>query len=439
MRFFRSLFRERWLAANRLLTTTVIRHLLTKTVAKPHYERQLGSVLYVAASSLPYHTSGYTTRTHEVISALQSSGISVHVLTRPGYPWDRKDRLCDPASTETQLGNLSYRHCRQPSALRPTLQFAFQAAVPIAKTAKTLRVGAIHAASNHVNALPALLAARRLGIPFHYEMRGLWELTRVSRSPEYENSQAFKQGLALEGLVARSANRLYVISEQLSRFVQECWGIDPEQISLLPNCIDPDKFDVPERSFIHAKTIGYAGSLMGYEGLDLLLEAVGILKAKNSFFKVEIVGDGEARSELEKLSERLGLSQQVRFLGRMSPFEARNVIARCALVCLPRKPFKVCEIVTPIKLVEALALAKPVVVPDLPVFRDELAMVDGHYAGIFFKAGSAEDLASVLKDVFSDDERLSRIGAKARQHALESRTWATYVQDIVDRLKSGIS
>ncbi len=43
-----------------------------------------------------------------------------------------------------------------------------------------------------------------------------------------------------------------------------------------------------------------------------------------------------------------------------------------ALVCLPRKPFEVCRIVPPIKLVEALAMAKPVIVPDLPVFRDEL-------------------------------------------------------------------
>lgn len=439
MRFFRSIFGERWFAANRVLTTSVIYRQLSKPAVEAQYKRSLGSVLYVAASSLPYHTSGYTTRTHEVIGALQANGANVHVLTRPGYPWDRKDRLCDSDSLETVLSDIRYLHFRQPSVMRPVLQFAFQAADPIANIAKSHKVAAIHAASNHVNALPALFAARKLGIPFHYEMRGLWELTRVSRFPEYENSQAFKQGLALEGLVATSADRLYVISEQLSRYVQERWGVDPQKISLLPNCIDPHKFKVPEPSLIQSKTIGYAGSLIGYEGLDLLLEAVAILRAKNVLLEVQIVGDGEARSDLEKLSARLGLSQQVKFLGRMTPIEARNVIARCALVCLPRKPFKVCKIVTPIKLVEALALAKPVVVPDLPVFRDELTMYSGHSAGMFFKAGDSEDLARVLAEAFSDEESLLKLGVRARQHALESRTWAPYVQDIVDRLKGEVS
>jgi len=49
---------------------------------------------------------------------------------------------------------------------RPVLQYALQAAPVVADMAKRHRVARIHAASNHVNALPALLAARRLGIPF---------------------------------------------------------------------------------------------------------------------------------------------------------------------------------------------------------------------------------------------------------------------------------
>lgn len=66
-----------------------------------------------------------------------------------------------------------------------------QASRVIADTARIENVSQIHAASNHFNALPALLAARMLGIPFHYEMRGLWELTRASRQPWYENSARF--------------------------------------------------------------------------------------------------------------------------------------------------------------------------------------------------------------------------------------------------------
>lgn len=142
----------------------------------------------MAASVLPYHTSGYTTRTHEVVCALNKAGARVHVLTRPGYPWDRKDRLCDPASEETTVGDMCYRHAQAPANNRPVLQYALQAARVVAESAVRHRVAVIHAASNHVNALPALLAARQLGVPFQYEMRGLWELTRISRQPGYEDS-----------------------------------------------------------------------------------------------------------------------------------------------------------------------------------------------------------------------------------------------------------
>jgi len=152
---------EPWLAFNRVLTFQALSWRLRKRRQNVRYTPEQGSMLYLAASSLPYHTSGYTTRTHEVICALHSVGRTVHVLTRPGYPWDRKDRDCDADRETTVVGDVSYRHLRQPSNTRPALQYAVQAAPVVAEMAARLRVSVIHAASNHVNALPAVLAARQ--------------------------------------------------------------------------------------------------------------------------------------------------------------------------------------------------------------------------------------------------------------------------------------
>ena len=154
------------------------------------YEPEPKSLLYVPASCLPYHISGYTTRTHAVLGSLQKAGVRLHVLTRPGYPWDRADRLQASVVVRSERDGVVYSHCEAPSHHRPLLMYVLQAVVPIMAAAKQHRVAAIQAASNHVNALPALLAARRLGIPFFYEMRGLWELTRVSRMPEFEDSDS---------------------------------------------------------------------------------------------------------------------------------------------------------------------------------------------------------------------------------------------------------
>ncbi len=414
---------------HRKMTITILDSLVKrgerKRCSRQTMEKRL---LYVPASALPYHISGYTTRTHEVIRALIEIGMDVRVVTRPGYPWDRSDRVKNTDATETLINNVKYEHIQSPSKHRPLLMFAFQAAMAIEKVAIRERVSIIHAASNHENALPALIAARRLGVPFSYEMRGLWELTRASRSPDYEDSSGFLRGLELEGFVAGKADRVFVISEQLRKFAQQRWNISADRFHLLPNCVDPDRFTPSDPQKITPGTIGYAGSLMSYEGLDTLIDAVEVLLSQGVKVCVNIVGDGEARHQLEEHVCRLGLSDSIRFLGRVSPESAREILGRCALVCIPRKPFKVCEIVPPIKLVEALARSKPVIVPDLPVFRDEIGE---RRAGWFFRAGDADDLAKVIKSALADPVELSAHAARAREYSITRRSWRDFVINIL--------
>jgi glycosyltransferase involved in cell wall biosynthesis len=419
---------EPWLALNRELTLHTLGRHVRLQPRGPVYEPLPGSLLYVAASALPYHTSGYTTRTHEIACALRDLEPNVHVMTRPGYPWDRKDRASDAQSLKTRIGEVQYQHARCVASNRPVLQYVLQAATMVAQEAARHRVAVIHAASNHVNALPALLAARQLGIPFQYEMRGLWELTRISRQPAYEGSQAYKQGLQLEALVARHADRLFVISEQLGNYVQSDWGVDPERITLLPNCIDPIRIKPADAAQTEPSTIGYAGSLIGYEGLDTLVDAVHALVKRGAYVLVHIVGDGEARGQLEAQVRRLGLADRIRFFGKVPPEAAREIVSRCALVCIPRKPFKVCQIVPPIKLVEAMAMAKPVVVPDLPVFRDELGEES---AALFFRSGDAENLAHVLKEALTKPVEMRQLGLRARTYVEQHRVWVPHVRNVL--------
>ncbi|WP_144106971.1 glycosyltransferase family 4 protein [Paraburkholderia sp. BCC1886] len=419
-----TLVSEPWLAMNRWMTVRALEHRLKRRAGPISFQADAQSMLYVAASALPYHTSGYTTRTHEVIRALASAGGRVHALTRPGYPGDRFDRLRNVAGEATLVGEVRYLHAAGPANNRPVLFYALQAARVVAQWAKQHRVSVIHAASNHVNALPALLAARQLGIPFQYEMRGLWELTRISRTPHYEGRQGFQQGLQLEGLVARHADRVFVISEQLGRYARERWGIAEERMFLLPNCVEPERFASLPVQEVEPDTIGYAGSLMAYEGLDTLIDAVALLRTRNTPVKVYFVGDGEARVALEAQVQRLGLSDQIFFLGRVTPEKAQETIGRCSLVCIPRKPFKVCEIVPPIKLVEAMAMGKPVIIPDLPVFCDEMGTDP---AGWFFKSGDTVDLARVIDAALADRTQLAAMGERAKEYATTQRSWRDFV------------
>lgn len=509
--------------------------------------------LYVPASCLPYHISGYTTRTHEILKALAnaigdisrtniettnsyenvSSNTTNHkfldgkifVLTRTGYPWDRKDSLVYPDAGKDYniLDGIRYDHLKTPKNSKLTALYAEEASLEFEKYIVKKNISCVHAASNHVNALPALIAAKRLGISFQYEMRGLWELTRISRQPEFAKSHNFKLGLDLEAFVAKHADRVFVISNQLSLYIQKNWGIPKEKIFLLPNCADVDKLkpdtSIEENSkeksdltiedcdtesallskdlsslssdvnneknsenFINATSkivIGYAGSLIVYEGLQTLLKAMDILvNRKNMNIHLNIIGDGEYRNTLEELARSLGLNNNVTFFGRLSPLEAKNKQDECSLICIPREPFEVCQIVPPIKLVEAMAKGKCVVVPDLPVFVDELSIVDNvtnnkaldsnslsisnsnfessskvgsakqlslealsnNDSGcIFFRSGNFENLAEVLANHLSNLDELVKRGIKAREYAIKNRQWKMFVPFIFPNFKNQLN
>ena len=509
--------------------------------------------LYVPASCLPYHISGYTTRTHEILKALANAigdisrtniettnsyenvssnttnhkflDVKIFVLTRTGYPWDRKDSLVYPDAGKDYniLDGIRYDHLKTPKNSKLTALYAEEASLEFEKYIVKNHISCVHAASNHVNALPALIAAKRLGISFQYEMRGLWELTRISRQPEFAKSHNFKLGLDLEAFVAKHADRVFVISNQLSLYIQKNWGIPKEKIFLLPNCADVDKLkpdtSIEENSkeksdltiedcdtesallskdlsslssdvnneknsenFINATSkivIGYAGSLIVYEGLQTLLKAMDILvNRKNMNIHLNIIGDGEYRNTLEELARSLGLNNNVTFFGRLSPLEAKNKQDECSLICIPREPFEVCQIVPPIKLVEAMAKGKCVVVPDLPVFVDELSIVDNvtnnkaldsnslsisnsnfessskvHSAKqlsleelsnndsgcIFFRSGNFENLAEVLANHLSNLDELVKRGIKAREYAIKNRQWKMFVPFIFPNFKNQLN
>ncbi|MDE5833021.1 MAG: glycosyltransferase [Desulfovibrio sp.] len=412
--------------ANRLLTLPPLR----KAAKRRAEVSSRGSepILYVAASCLPYHSSGYTARTHALLRALRDASIEVRATTRPGYPWDRGDRLAEPEGLRADFSGVEYAHIKSPGKRRSVVSYALQGAEKIAAQALESGAALIHAASNHLNALPALVAARRLGLPFQYEMRGLWELSRASRDPSFRDSWPYAMGLELEKFVASEADRIFAISTSLKQYLVDNWELPPEKIEILPNCVNRDFCAAPEVA-VEPDSLCYAGSLVKYEGLDSLIEAIDILRRKDRKILLNIVGDGEHRGALEELTARLGLEDRIFFRGRVDQAKARDYLARCSLVCIPRKPYEVCRLVTPLKLVEAMALGKAVVAPDLPVFREELGEL-----GYYFQSGNSADLAGALEAVLSDREGLKERGAKLGARCLESRLWSRHIEKLRPRL-----
>jgi glycosyltransferase involved in cell wall biosynthesis len=65
----------------------------------------------------------------------------------------------------------------------------------------------------------------------------------------------------------------------------------------------------------------YAGRLLDFKHVDVLIRAISLLKAKSPSIKCTIIGDGPQRTALEELSEQLHVQENVTFLGFLENYQ----------------------------------------------------------------------------------------------------------------------
>src|SRR5699024_11338856 len=86
--------------------------------------------------------------------------------------------------------------------------------------------------------------------------------------------------------------------------------------------------------------------------------------------QVVLAGDGTAAAGLRVLAQELGIGDRVTMPGRVPREDARNWVQALDVVIVPRHDLEVARTVTPQKPVEAMALARPVIVSDLTALRE---------------------------------------------------------------------
>ncbi|GAA1171581.1 hypothetical protein GCM10009584_10610 [Ornithinimicrobium humiphilum] len=410
------------------------------SVARPTDVDPLG-VVSVLGQSLPLRSGGYATRSHGILTSLVDRGWHMNAVTRLGFPYDLwwkadDERVVAPVDV---VDGVPY-HRLLTEGVRsyprtPLVPYVEEGARGIAKLAREKRAGLIHASSLYDVGMAGLLAAREVGVPFVYEMRGLKQLLESARQPRFAESPRSRYLDLLEGTVAREADALFVITEALGRQMVEM-GVDPERITVVPNGVNAARFEPRERDEELAASlglagrtiIGYVGGLVHYEGLDLLFEAVARLRRERDDFHVLVVGDGAHQRALHRTVEQLGVGDLVTFTGRVPHEEVEAYLSLVDITPFPRKPLPVCELISPIKPFESMAMEKAVVASDVAALAE---IVQDGVTGRLFAKGDADDLARVLGELVDDPEQRVRLGRSAREWVVAERDWSR-ITDAVD-------
>ncbi len=397
-------------------------------------------VLYVLHNSRPFSNGGYATRGHGLAHGLRGLGMDVVCLTRPGFPIDMDAKLNGDQVPESEaIDGVPYFRDLLPLREKGhnTKTYAAEAANVIERRIRQLGIDCVLAASAYVSSLPALAAARRVGIPFIYEVRGLWEVTRYSGNPALEQSAIVKTERFLETCVARNADAVLTLTggmrDELIRRM-----VSPEKITIIPNSCDPDQFqpldpDLSRKASLSipedVPVIGYLGTFVQYEGLDDLARACGLLHRRGVDFRLLLVGSenptlnerGPIASLVANIAAEEGISDKLIMPGRVPHDEIRSLYSIVDIAPFPRKPQPVTEMVSPMKPLEALAMEKAVVVSSVQALQE---MVHHEQTGLVFEKGNVEALAESLYRLIQFRSLGTKLGKAGRQWVIQQRSWS---------------
>jgi colanic acid/amylovoran biosynthesis glycosyltransferase len=154
------------------------------------------------------------------------------------------------------------------------------------------------------------------------------------------------------------------------------------------------------------------------KGLDILLEALHLLKRRGLGAEVVIAGEGPDRTRLEQRVRELGLEDRVRLAGAVSQDRIRELYAEAQVFCLPSFSEGV-----PVVLMEAMAMGLPVVATRITGVPE---LVDEGRSGLLVPPGRPDALADSLARIISADVETRRtMGAAGR-----SRVCAEFSPDL---------
>ena len=175
--------------------------------------------------------------------------------------------------------------------------------------------------------------------------------------------------------------------------------------------------------------LGFAGSFYGYEGLDLLLDAVPTLLRRHPNLRVLLVGGGPQDAALRSQAVRLGIQDRVVFVGRVPHAQVQAHYDLIDVLVYPRRSMRLTELVTPLKPLEAMAQGRLLVASDVGGHRELIR--DGE-TGRLFPAGSADALAAAVLRLLDDHSDWDRIRRAGRHFVESERNWTRSVARYID-------
>ena len=296
----------------------------------------------------------------------------------------------------------------------------------------------IHAA-NPPDTLFVIGAVFKLfGKKFVFDQHDLSPQTYLSRFKEARPNAVFRALAFLERCTFAVADVVIATNESYRQVALERGHKKPEQVFVVRNgpplaylAVQPDAA-LQQRA---KHLIGYIGTMGPQDGVDCWLRSVQhmVFSLGRTDFLAVVIGSGDAAPALHALARELNIEKYVWFTGRISDIDARRYLSTVAVCVQPDPLNPLNDKSTMNKVMEYMALGKPVVAFDLVETR-----VSAGEAGVFATPNDELEFARKVCELLDDPQQALRMGAVGRKRVVNHLSWEHSVPHLLRAYADGL-
>jgi glycosyltransferase involved in cell wall biosynthesis len=227
-----------------------------------------------------------------------------------------------------------------------------------------------------------------------------------------------------EKLSVKCADVVIATNESYKAINIERNGASPESVFVVRNGPDARRVRLTEpdqrlRS-LNKKILVYVGAMNPQDGLDYLLRSLAHLVhvlGRTDFYCV-LIGSGDSLDELRDEAKRLNIAEYVLFTGYVPDADMIRYLSTADICLDPNPSSPLNDVSTWIKVMEYMALGKPIVSFDLKETR-----VSAREAAVYVEPNSEKAFARAIAELMDDPDRRRQMGAFGKRRVQEALSW----------------
>jgi glycosyltransferase involved in cell wall biosynthesis len=234
----------------------------------------------------------------------------------------------------------------------------------------------------------------------------------------------YKLMLVCERWTFRTASVSIATNESYKKIAIERGGMDPKRVFVVRSGPKLDRIKIlpPVISLKHGRRylVGYVGVMGKQEGIDLLLQACRYIVTEKGRADVHfgLVGGGTSLEEMKAYAVELGVNDHVTFTGRVPDQDMLEMLNTADVCVNPDVANEMNDKSTMNKIMEYMALGKPIVQFDLTEGR-----FSAQKASLYARKNDVEDFAEKILYLLDRPEERVKMGVFGQQRVIDQLEW----------------